>query len=1135
MILFREHRLIFQLPDPLQRRISSLGLDPSAQDPFSASVEVGPPRSVLNADEVESLLRPIAAGPGGRPNPALAGVMKLFGREPKVGDVLRGPAKVNLRSADPFAELRGEFEDPRTADQFRERIEEFLTVRDLFDAFQSGKEFDQATALREFGPDIAFQDLQGIKGLFDIGQGGDLQDSFLRLMQQNPDKSGEELKAALDTIQTLGGELESFARRATFGTTTAEKERAAINRDNVKALLERLGQSKIVSEALARGSGEIATDEIDRLNAIDPAGLTGEQGSKAARDRALQPQRAAIERKIEGLKRGMERAKGLPGTTSEQLASLERQLAEEQRSLAELNARFRDEEPKIDLHKGQKVFVEGTTKPTARTIREQGITGAGAGAADATGIEQPPLPPDPSSAPRKSGSKAGARDASGDNPIGQDIAAGYEEYDALLNAHEQARDIRIEGARERDEDFQDYLDRWQQDYKQAYDATQKILDDTRRRTEDQIAKKQKLEEQKLQWQKNEELRDLKREEMDAVEQKIFDLAMSGGFASGNGIKAIREAEFAYKLAAIDLKLQFQTKETEISTKYTDKYIEIQNQYQIDSDENLKEYKSELQRLQGQSYASTQAREEAEEKAETDWMIKQEEVNVQRANAIREEAAKMKEDAREDEEAEEERRQQAWENLVDTFEKTNPGSQLRDIAIKNAEIAGVDISGIDPNEALPIESSAKQLQEEEAALWDIQPYVNDKEKLGLITSAQAIANLAVRDQVNNVYGTFKGLIDAGYHDQAISTMKNFARSQMTAGIKRSFNDRNVIVRSTGKLLAKLDKVRNTDQAKKFFDSFGELGEEMNERADKADGYDNLKQSDFNWYTKELQRLRNVFGMDKNPELQEVFAEVENIAGIIINERYGAAVTDGEMARAREYIAMSGNTLEDMKIKMRVFGKFSAEQNREALAGEGLNLDILVEDFDATLPLSTKSEFDIAPTDDELNQMMNEMKDDFDAMGDVSYTGRNFVSKKFDGRRVELSRPVMIAFNKANEDFRRDFGMDIRVASEATASRRDQAETIRMMAERNGVPFDENNPNSAARKLREMGRQIADVGASKHEIGEAVDLYPFDITIGNKRYSSAAYIALVKPYLERHGILQRNHGGRDPGNFEYSPIT
>lgn len=143
--------------------------------------------------------------------------------------------------------------------------------------------------------------------------------------------------------------------------------------------------------------------------------------------------------------------------------------------------------------------------------------------------------------------------------------------------------------------------------------------------------------------------------------------------------------------------------------------------------------------------------------------------------------------------------------------------------------------------------------------------------------------------------------------------------------------------------------------------------------------------------------------------------------------------------------------------------------------------------------------------------------------------------FDGRKVTLARPAFDAFAKANEEFKRDFGTEIRIGAVALSTFRDQKNTIKSMADRVGIPFNAENPNATAEVLRSQGHPVANIGGSKHEKGLAIDLYPGEITIGGKKMKAQQYISLVKPYLEKHGIKQMNHQGNDPGNFEFSPIS
>jgi hypothetical protein len=54
-------------------------------------------------------------------------------------------------------------------------------------------------------------------------------------------------------------------------------------------------------------------------------------------------------------------------------------------------------------------------------------------------------------------------------------------------------------------------------------------------------------------------------------------------------------------------------------------------------------------------------------------------------------------------------------------------------------------------------------------------------------------------------------------------------------------------------------------------------------------------------------------------------------------------------------------------------------------------------------------------------------------------------------------------------------------------RDQVETIKSMANKQGIAFNTNNPAETAQKLRTAGHQVADPGKSNHETGMAIDVY------------------------------------------------
>ena len=141
-----------------------------------------------------------------------------------------------------------------------------------------------------------------------------------------------------------------------------------------------------------------------------------------------------------------------------------------------------------------------------------------------------------------------------------------------------------------------------------------------------------------------------------------------------------------------------------------------------------------------------------------------------------------------------------------------------------------------------------------------------------------------------------------------------------------------------------------------------------------------------------------------------------------------------------------------------------------------------------------------------------------------------TRSFAGRPVTLDEAAMVAFAQASADLEAAGLGQLKIGSIADSSTRNQADTINRMVEsfNAGSPdfmigFDIDNPNQAAESLRKRGIAVANVGASKHEKGLAVDIFP-----------NQDYIAQVKGSLEANGWKQTDPVN-DAGHFEFQGIV
>jgi len=161
----------------------------------------------------------------------------------------------------------------------------------------------------------------------------------------------------------------------------------------------------------------------------------------------------------------------------------------------------------------------------------------------------------------------------------------------------------------------------------------------------------------------------------------------------------------------------------------------------------------------------------------------------------------------------------------------------------------------------------------------------------------------------------------------------------------------------------------------------------------------------------------------------------------------------------------------------------------------------------------------PDTKKTTQIVGEQPESFQPTGEL-------VQNTVAGRKVILDSGVMPSFAMANQAMFEELGEEIKIGGTSTSSFRDQAATISGMVNTWNtnnptalIDFNSERPNDAAAALRNNGVQVANVGASKHENGLALDIFP-----------DPAYIAKVKPFMEAEGWKQ-TIPTQDAGHFEY----
>ena len=152
---------------------------------------------------------------------------------------------------------------------------------------------------------------------------------------------------------------------------------------------------------------------------------------------------------------------------------------------------------------------------------------------------------------------------------------------------------------------------------------QKDLDEISQQMRDSslenIAKQQKVNEERLQWEQTKRERDLKNEERKAVDRKIGEMALIGGFGSYASGQIVDEVRNNFESAISDLSIEFGLQRSESAVRFSAQHNDVMNQYRADSINSLSALTAKLEQIGGQFASNKIAKTNAEKKAWDDFV------------------------------------------------------------------------------------------------------------------------------------------------------------------------------------------------------------------------------------------------------------------------------------------------------------------------------------------------------------------------------------------------------------------------------------------------------------------------------------------------------------------------------------
>lgn len=226
---------------------------------------------------------------------------------------------------------------------------------------------------------------------------------------------------------------------------------------------------------------------------------------------------------------------------------------------------------------------------------------------------------------------------------------------------------------------------------------QKDLDEISQQMRDSslenIAKQQKVNEDRLQWEQTKRERDLKNEERKAVDRKIGEMALIGGFGSYASGQIVDEVRNNFESAISDLSIEFGLQRSESAVRFSAQHNDVMNQYRADSINSLSALTAKLEQIGGQ-FASNKIAKTNAEKSAWDTFVKTHTENADKASAKLESYTKdifgIINQERDDKRAQE---QLGWQRLdwaVKTYGTFTPKAILDSIS---KQLPGVDVSGV----------------------------------------------------------------------------------------------------------------------------------------------------------------------------------------------------------------------------------------------------------------------------------------------------------------------------------------------------------------------------------------------------------------------------------------------------------
>lgn len=179
-------------------------------------------------------------------------------------------------------------------------------------------------------------------------------------------------------------------------------------------------------------------------------------------------------------------------------------------------------------------------------------------------------------------------------------------------------DASVNRAEDQNNDVTALIDKYTKLHQENNDKYTALLDETRDSQQKYLEEQKQRDIDRLTWEANKETQKLTRQKTQQLLSQSIQNALSGGAFSGAANEQLASTEREWDKSISDLATEYSFKKADVSAFYTQKYVDTNNQFNLDIFNAAKELDSKLEGYAIQGFNSIQAMENAKTTASNDY-------------------------------------------------------------------------------------------------------------------------------------------------------------------------------------------------------------------------------------------------------------------------------------------------------------------------------------------------------------------------------------------------------------------------------------------------------------------------------------------------------------------------------------